>query len=135
MKKMNISLGDVYTMSYNTIGNYLLKFRRKKKINSEQYESKPKHASPIIPKSTPPELAKPTLPDTTPKADPWNSTPFSFRSPYCKSSYFHQTFFNPSSGNNTPLLSPPGVTAFTPYRIRPSIDSNEFTIFKGTYLQ
>eukprot|EP00826_Nyctotherus_ovalis_P061653 TRINITY_DN8793_c0_g1_i2.p2 TRINITY_DN8793_c0_g1~~TRINITY_DN8793_c0_g1_i2.p2 ORF type:complete len:163 (+),score=14.73 TRINITY_DN8793_c0_g1_i2:1042-1530(+) len=67
----------------------------------------------------------------------WSSSNplFQFRSPYNDSSLSRQEFFGPSlNGRDTPLLSPPGMTAFAPCKgsfTRLYANSSNFTIFKG----
>ena len=166
MKKMDISLGDVSNLSIDAIGDHLLKFRRKKKsskrphhqvCNLEQKDT-PSKPNPLPMLSTPTKLttpvtskltqseknpsielhSKPLLPTPFPSEVLWNPnpSPLQNRSPYHDSPFVRQSFFAPSP-HDTPLRSPPGVTAFTPYRLgvnRPNGNGNGFVVMKGILL-
>lgn len=142
------------TISSNSAGRRDQGSGRRSRVESYCRAEKPAEDELTPPKVKAPEAAKPLQPEpNTPTETPlkpllptpftyestmWSSSNplFQFRSPYNDSSLCRQEFFGSSlNGRDTPLLSPPGMTAFAPCKsglTRPYANSSNFTIFKGT---
>lgn len=77
--------------------------------------------------------SKPIVP-IVPETVMWNSTnsPIQLCSPYYDSPFIRNRFFAPPQ-QDLSLSSPRGVTAFTPYRFRPSMNPNVISTFNSNF--